>query len=199
MSHQMSQKLAKIVSLLTNPALVVSISVVTIVGRYADSMEKFWQGSLIGIGLLVVPGIIYSIYVWRKEGAVDLDLTERHDRIVPLMLSTLGAVIGSFIVQSKLQNATFTEMSYILVTMLAALTVITTVWKISLHAATIAGLSSLLVVYQGNWFLLSYLILLPVIWSRLKLKQHSPNQLIAGTILGAGLTLAAAWFFSQYS
>ena len=199
MSHQMSQKLAKIVSLLTNPALVVSISVVTIVGRYADSMEKFWQGSLIGIGLLVVPGIIYSIYVWRKEGAVDLDLTERHDRIVPLMLSTLGAVIGSFIVQSKLQNATFTEMSYILVTMLAALTVITTVWKISLHAATIAGLSSLLVVYQGNWFLLSYLILLPVVWSRLTLKQHSPNQLIAGTILGAGLTLVVAWFFSQYS
>ncbi|MDO8650300.1 MAG: hypothetical protein Q7K33_03260 [Candidatus Berkelbacteria bacterium] len=195
----MSQKLAKIVSLLTNPALVVSISVVTIVGRYADSMEKFWQGSLIGIGLLVVPGITYSIYVWRKEGAVDLDLTERHDRIVPLMLSTLGAVIGSFIVQSKLHNATFTEMSYILVTMLAALTVITTVWKISLHAATIAGLSSLLVVYQGNWFILGYLILLPVIWSRLKLKQHSPNQLIAGTILGAGLTLAAAWFFSQYS
>lgn len=193
----MDQKLAKTVSLLTNPALVVSVSVVMIVGRYTESFEKFWQGSVIGIGLLVVPGIIYSIYIWRKEGEVDLDLTERHDRIVPLMLSTLGAVIGSFLVQSKLQNATFTEMSYILVTMLAALTVVTTVWKISLHAATIAGLTSLLVVYQGNWFVLGYLALLPVVWSRLQLKQHSPNQLIAGTILGAGLTLAAAWFFSH--
>ncbi|MCR4277464.1 MAG: hypothetical protein NUV80_06690 [Candidatus Berkelbacteria bacterium] len=195
----MNQKLAKTVSLLTNPALVVSISVVTVVGRYADSIEKFWQGSLIGIGLLVVPGMIYSVYVWRKEGAVDLDLTDRHDRIVPLMLSTLGAVIGSFIVQSKLQNPTFTEMSFILVTMLAALTVVTTVWKISLHAATIAGLSSLLVAYQGVWFMLGYLVLVPVIWSRIQLKQHSPNQLIAGTILGAGLTLVAAWFFSHYS
>lgn len=195
----MSQKLAKTVSLLTNPALVVSISVVTVVHYYADSVEKFWQGSLVGIGLLVVPGIIYSVYVWRKEGAVDLDLTERHDRIVPLMLSTLGAVIGSFIVQSKLQNPTFTEMSFILVTMLAALTVVTTVWKISLHAATIAGLTSLLVIYQGNWFVLGYLVLLPVVWSRLQLKQHSPNQLIAGTILGAGLTFVAAWFFSNYS
>ena len=195
----MSQRLAKIVSLLTNPALVVSISVVVIVGRYADSVEKFWQGSLIGIGLLVFPGIIYSVYVWRKEGALDLDLTDRHDRIVPLMLSTLGAIIGSFIVQSKLHNPTFTEMSFILVTMLAALTVVTTVWKISLHAATIAGLSSLLVAYQGGWFALGYLVLLPVIWSRLQLKQHSPNQLIAGTILGAGLTLVAAWFFSHYS
>lgn len=195
----MNQKLAKTVSLLTNPALVVSVSVVTVVGRYTDSFEKFWQGSVIGIGLLVLPGIIYSVYIWRKEGAVDLDLTERHDRIVPLMLSTLGAVIGSFLVQSKLQNATFTEMSYILVTMLAALTVVTTVWKISLHAATIAGLTSLLVVYQGNWFVLGYLVLIPVVWSRLQLKQHSPNQLIAGTILGAGLTLIAAWFFSHYS
>lgn len=194
----MNQKLAKTISLLTNPALVVSVSVVTIVSRYADSSEKFWQGSLIGIGLLVVPGIIYSVYIWRKEGAVDLDLTERHDRIVPLMLSTLGAVIGSFIVQSKLDNTTFTEMSYILVTMLAALTVVTTVWKISLHAATIAGLSSLLVVYQGSWFVLGYLVLIPVIWSRLELKQHSPKQLIGGTILGAGLTLVAAWFFSHY-
>lgn len=195
----MNQKLAKTVSLLTNPALVVSISVVTVVGRYADSIEKFWQGSLIGIGLLVAPGMIYSAYVWRKEGAVDLDLTDRHDRIVPLMLSTLGAIIGSFIVQSKLNNPTFTEMSFILVTMLAALTVVTTVWKISLHAATIAGLSSLLVAYQGVWFALGYLVLVPVIWSRLQLKQHSPNQLIAGTILGAGLTLVAAWFFSHYS
>lgn len=195
----MHQNLAKTISLLTNPALVVSVSVVLIVSRYADSMEKFWQGSLIGIGLLVVPGMIYSVYIWRKEGAVDLDLTDRHDRIVPLMLSTLGAVIGSFIVQSKLENPTFTEMSFILVTMLAALTVVTTVWKISLHAATIAGLTSLLVVYQGNWFVLGYLALLPVVWSRLQLKQHSPNQLIAGTILGAGLTLVAAWFFSHYS
>ncbi|MDP3992885.1 MAG: hypothetical protein Q8Q05_01585 [bacterium] len=194
----MHQKLAKLVSLLTNPALVVSVSVVMILSRYADTAEKFWQGSVIGIGLLVLPGIIYSIYIWRKEGAVDLDLTERHDRIVPLMLSTLGAVIGSFLVQSKLQNATFTEMSYILVTMLAALTVVTTVWKISLHAATIAGLSSLLVVYQGVWFVLGYLVLIPVIWSRLELKQHSPKQLMAGTILGAGLTLVAAWFFSHY-
>ena len=190
-------KLARFISLVTNPALVVSASVIVVVSRYADSAEKFWVGCGIGIGLLVVPGILYSIYIWRKDGAVDLDLTERSDRIVPLMLSTLGAVIGSFIVQSRLQNPTFTEMSFILVTMLAALTVVTTVWKISLHAATIAGLTSLLVVYQGSWLGLGYLALLPVIWSRTLLKQHSPNQLIAGTLLGSGLTFIAAWFFSR--
>src|SRR6185369_4135715 len=109
--------------------------------------------------LLVVPGLIYTTYVWRKEGAVDLDLTDRHDRIVPLMLSSLGAVVGSFLVQTQLNNPTFTELSYILMIVLVALTIVTTVWKISLHAATTSALASLLVLYRGEWFLLSYLVL----------------------------------------
>jgi membrane-associated phospholipid phosphatase len=192
-------KLAKLVSFVTNPALVVTVSILTVVRYYTDSVEKFWQGSLIGIGLLVVPGFLYSLYVWRQEGAVDLDLTDRHDRILPLLLSSLGAVIGSSIVASSLQNQTFTEMSYILATLLIALTVVTTVWKISLHAATIAGLTSLLTIYRGEWFALGYLVLLPVAWSRLTLKQHTLNQIIGGAILGATLTFTAAWFFSRYS
>lgn len=191
------RQLAKSISLVTNPALVVSASVITVVYHYADSLEKFWQGSVGGIGLLVVPGILYSTYIWHKEGAVDLDLTDRRDRILPLLLSSLGAVIGSFIIQSHLHNRTFTEIGYILATLLVALTIVTTVWKISLHAATLAGITSLLTIYRGEWFALGYLILLPVAWSRLTLKQHTSNQLIGGAMFGATLTFAAAWFFSR--
>ena len=192
-----SDQLAKTISIVTNPALVLLVTLLIVVRNYVDSTPDFWWGSLIGFGLLIVPGLIYSTYVWRQEGAVDLDLTERHDRIVPLMLSCLGATIGSYLVRSKLHNPTLTEISFILVTMLAALTVVTTVWKISLHAATISGLTTLMVVYRGGWFALGYLVLLPVIWSRLQLKQHTPNQLIGGTLLGTILTYLAAWFFSR--
>ncbi len=192
-----TRKLAKFISLATNPALIVSLSIITVVSYYADSLEKIWQGSLSGIGLLVVPGILYSIYIWRQEGAVNLDLTERHDRVLPLLLASLGAVIGSFLVQSNLNSQIFTEMSYILATLLVALTIVTTVWKISLHAATLAGLVSILTIYRSEWFALGYLILLPVAWSRLKLRQHTPSQLIFGALLGAALTFASAWFFSR--
>ena len=99
--------------------------------------------------------------------------------------------------QTNLENRTFTEMSYILATLLVALTVVTTVWKIRLHAATIAGLTTLLAIYRGEWFALGYLVLLPVAWSRLKLKQHTPNQLIGGALLGAAMTSLSAWFFGR--
>ncbi len=193
----MARRLAKFISLVTNPALVVSVSVIVVVSYYTNTIEKFWQGSAIGIGLLVGPGVIYSLYLWRKEGTVDFDISDRHDRILPLLLASLGAVIGSNIIQSSLHSRTFTEISYILATLLVSLTIVTTVWKISLHTATLAGLTSMLAIYRGEWFGLGYLVLLPVAWSRLKLKQHTPNQLIGGILFGAGLTFAAAWYFSR--
>ena len=197
MSGLTVNRLATFVSLATNPALIVSVGIVSAVSYYADTAEKIWQGSLIGIGLLVLPGLLYSIYVWYKEGAVDIDLTDRRDRILPLLMSSLGAIIGSYLVQSNLQSQTFAQISYILATLLVALTIVTTIWKISLHTATIAGVVSLLAIYRGEWFGLGYLILLPVAWSRLKLKQHTPNQLLGGMIFGTALTYLAVWFFNR--
>src|SRR3989344_799812 len=195
MSGLTVNRLATFVSLATNPALIVSVGIVSAVSYYADTAEKIWQGSLIGIGLLVLPGLLYSVYVWHKEGAVDIDLTDSRDRILPLLLSSLGAIIGSYLVGSNLRSQTFAQISYILATLLVALTIVTTIWKISLHTATIAGVVSLLAIYRGEWFGLGYLILLPVAWSRLKLKQHTPNQLLGGMIFGTALTYLAVWFF----
>lgn len=197
MSRRQSNRLAEILSLLTNPALLISITVVTVVAHFTKDSADFWQESLVGIALLVVPGLLYSIRVWQKEGYIDLDLTERHDRIVPLMLSCLGAIIGAFLVTKYFHNQTFVEMSFILVSMLIALTVITTVWKISLHAATLAALVTLLAIFRGEVFAVGYILLVPIFWARLKLKQHTPNQLIGGALLGAVLTFVAAWFFRR--
>lgn len=190
-------QLAQLISLITNPALVMTLTMLTVISYYTGTSQEFWRGSLIGFGLLVAPGLLYSVSIWRKGGVIDLDLTNRHDRVVPLMLSSLGAVIGNFIIQTRLDNPTFTKLSFILAIMLVALTVVTTVWKISLHAATLAALVTLLVIFRGQWFVVGYLLLIPIVWARLTLKQHSPNQLIGGSLLGAALTFVAATFFSH--
>ena len=196
MNNQANQRRAAIfISFITNPALVVSATVVVVIRAFADSQTEFWRGSAIGLGLLILPALLYSAFIWRKEGYVDIDISERRDRIVPLMLASLGAIIGAYLVQTKLSNQTFAEMSFILVTLLMTLTLVTTIWKISLHAATLSALSSLLVLYRGEVFALGYLFLPLIFWSRLSLKQHTKWQLIAGTLVGAGLTFASAWFF----
>jgi len=195
MPSLVANRLAKTVSILTNPALLVSFTTLVVIYHYAHNPREFWLGSVIGIILLIGPGLVYSINLWRQEGYVDLDISNRQERIVPLMLTCLGAVIGTYLVQSRLGDPKFVEIGYILVTLLTATTIITTVWKISLHAITLSALVTLLVIFRGETFGLGYLVLIPIAWSRLYLKQHTQTQLVAGTLLGIILTALAAWLF----
>jgi hypothetical protein len=192
-----SNKLAKTISVLTNPALLVSVTLVVFTYRYTNGPHQFWLASVIGVSLLLLPGMIYSAMIWFKEGRVDLDLTNRQERIVPLMLSCLGAIIGAYLIQTQLHSLKFVELAFVLVTLLLALTVITTVWKISLHAASLAALVSILIIYRGELFAFGYLLLIPIAWAKLTLRQHTTSQLIVGTLLGAALTFVAVWFFSR--
>lgn len=188
---------AEAVSFITNPALVIVAALGLIVFHYDNSSQQFWHRWLIASFLLTGPGLIFSAFVWAKEGKVDIDITNREDRLIPLLLSTLGAVIGSFLVFSHVKNSDMLLLSYILVAMLLSLTLITAVWKISLHAATITALATLLVLLGGPKFFVLYLLVIPVAWARLTLKQHTWPQLIGGTLMGVGVTAAAILIFGR--
>ncbi|MFJ2509848.1 hypothetical protein ACIQJX_26425 [Streptomyces griseoviridis] len=68
---------------------------------------------------------------------------------------------------------------------LAILAVITFAWKISVHQAVSAGACAMLVETYGAWMACGFLLVGMVGWSRVKLRDHTRNQVIAGTILGA--------------
>jgi membrane-associated phospholipid phosphatase len=67
---------------------------------------------------------------------------------------------------------------------------ITQVWKISIHASGIAGPATFLLHQYGVLMLLFLALLLPVGWARIKLKAHSPNQVVVGALLTIILTWA---------
>lgn len=75
---------------------------------------------------------------------------------------------------------------------LVSVTLVTLVWKVSIHVAVVAGSFVTLVILFG-WTLL---ILLPIVvltaWSRVTLRDHTASQVIAGTLLGA--TVAGTMF-----
>jgi hypothetical protein len=79
------------------------------------------------------------------------------------------------------------------VTMLAAITVlmaITVVWKISVHCAVSSGATIMLALTYGPALLSLYALVALVAWSRAELKDHTPAQAAAGTILGTVLSAA---------
>ncbi|MHA1893332.1 MAG: hypothetical protein ACTSX4_02400 [Candidatus Helarchaeota archaeon] len=71
-----------------------------------------------------------------------------------------------------------------LTVVMAVLGLIRIFWKISVHC----GISSLVITSFTLWrfwqFVWLYLFLIPIIYSRLKLKRHTLNQTIAGIIVG---------------
>lgn len=188
-------KLAEFISFVTNPVILLVVATSFVIYRYADNLTEFVQWLVAAIGLLVIPGMLYSIVIWAKERKLDIDITDREDRIVPLMLSTLGALIGGYLVSARLENSNLLFMSNVLVAYLICLTIITFIWKISLHAATMTAMVTILVLFSGPIFLWFYLFLLPIIWARLTLKQHTMAQLGAGILLGVSVTLIAYKIF----
>lgn len=190
-------QVAEAISLLANPIVLLVAAIAFISYRYADSTSEFVQWLIVAIGLLLLPATLYSVTTWVKERQIDLDITNREDRVVPLMLVTLGALIGGYLVTTVLPTTStaLQFMSNVLVAFLLSLTIITLIWKISLHAATLSAIVTLIVLFSGNQFSWLYLALLPVIWARLALKQHTVAQLAAGVMLGVSLTLTAYKIF----
>lgn len=72
-----------------------------------------------------------------------------------------------------------------------AATVINHFWKLSVHASVAAGTTAVLVLAFGPALLAAAVVVAAVGWSRVRLRDHTPWQVVAGTVVGAivsGLT-----------
>ncbi|MEX2012550.1 MAG: phosphatase PAP2 family protein, partial [Patescibacteria group bacterium] len=195
-----SQKLkilAEVVSTLTNPAIIFVVSLGFITYRYADTTEQFLRWTVVGTLLLVGPGIIYTLTTWRKEKRVDIDISRREDRIVPMMLASLGALVGSYLISSRVGNTNLLLTSNILVAMLVSLTIITFQWKVSLHCATFAALTTLLAVFVNPLFSVMFGLIILIGWARFYLKQHTLAQVIGGSLVGTAVTALITILFNS--
>ena len=117
---------------------------------------------------------------------------------IPVEYSTERATIMSFSAISFLVslflaglwgNKLLFDLLTIEIFLTIVILVITKFWKISLHAA-LNTTGALIVNFLFNWNLpVLYLVVPLVVWSRLMLKKHTPEQLVAGVLTSGALTL----------
>jgi len=177
------------ISALSNPVLVVALSLVYLTNRYASDLGDLLRYSLTGLSLIIVgPALVYILLRWRHEQKIDVDVTNRADRPLPLLVASIGALLGGSYISSRFDIPSLLLISQTLVMMLLVLTVVTTVWKISIHTSTLSALITLLVVLRGVELLPLYAFLIPVAWARVLLRKHSVAQILGGTLLGIAVT-----------
>jgi len=147
-----------------------------------------WQAAALGILLFTLVPTVVALYYYRK-GIVDLELSERRAR-TPVYIVSLGsqllAMIVFFILNSKIMFVT--AVAY--VTLTAAMLAINLKWKISAHAAGIAGPVTALTAVFGSSMLPLYLFLIPIFAHRMHIKAHTFWQLAVGALLAFVVTFA---------
>lgn len=180
---------AKLISFVTQPQLF-SIVLFAILCTVCSSITEY----AVVYGLCLFFGCIFPIfevlYYSRKFKNDDGDVVRREDRFIPLLLGVISYVLGIvslwFVGAPRIVTVLF--VCYAVVTF--AITVITTRWKISIHACGMIGPGMAITYAFFPWGLLIYITVPFICWSRYVLRKHTPAQMAGGIIVGFAITLA---------
>lgn len=200
----MSERISKIISLIFHPVLIPTLGLVLLLnsGFYFSMLS--WEAKrfvllVVFFTTCILP--MLSVAIMALNPKFDISMPQKRDRILPLLLSSIFYYFG-FILLSKVRAVPdFKLFMVATVLVIIALLVISFRWKISLHMASIGGLTgTLLALSFRSGINPIYSILIVILVSgiigtaRLLLKKHDIWQLVAGYGLGFSVLYLVLYF-----
>jgi membrane-associated phospholipid phosphatase len=191
----MKERLARLISDILNPFLVSIIVLLLFAFKATDTITDAFKWAAISLVLSVLPIFIVIISMVRRKKLDGLFVNPREQRHgIYLLASALGALgcgLLWYLDAPRLLSVTFTAgLAAIIVFM-----IINYFWKISLHTAfTTASVVVVIMVY-GAVAAWTVIMIPPVAWARIQLKQHSLAQVITGGAVAAVIAAGVFWGF----
>ncbi len=148
---------------------------------------------------------VLSFVIMKRTGYIkDFNLTERSERILPLLVATALFFITYYMLR-QLPLPSLVYFYVISATLLLLLTMMVSFfWKISIHMVSLGGftgfliITSLLLRADINWLIILALMASGLTGSsRLILKAHSPAQVYAGYLMGLAAMMTLYVYFSN--
>ena len=179
-NKSLKHSLAKIISYILE-APILALFVFFILNFFLDN-EKFLQIGTISLLFGTILPIVLFVS-WSKIKKIDKDYTIKESRNYPFIIGIVIYFIGTFILFLSSANPLTTALMFCYGSNTLIVFFINLKWKISVHAMGVTGPTTTLMFFTPWGFLLGLLAPL-VMWSRITLKKHTINQLLAGAILG---------------
>lgn len=153
-----------------------------------------WTGAAWGLFAALCAGLVPAGYIeWeRKRGTWgDRHVVDRTKR-APIFFVILGS-IGCGSVVMLLAHAPHGVLTAMIAlwAMTVVLLAVNTAWKISVDSAVASAVVAMLAAVASPWWLLAYVLVVGVCWSRVALTYHTVAQTVAGASLG--LATAGVW------
>jgi len=121
----------------------------------------------------------------RRGRFEDRQVRERAQRPALLAFTLASVAVGLVILRLLHAPRDLFALMVAMVAGMAITRLVSTFWKISIHASCVAGvITSLALLVDARAWWLSPLVIVTV-WSRMLLRHHSLAQVAAGTFLGA--------------
>ncbi|PMR61102.1 phosphoesterase PA-phosphatase [Verrucosispora sp. ts21] len=185
-------RVARIVTELTAPAVLVSLLTVVIGWHSAQGRLSGVGWGLVAVFFASLLPMAYIVGGVRRGRLTDHHVRVREQRRNPLLFG-LGSVAAGLALLAVLgaPRPVLALVAAGLVGLVVAVTV-SQWWKMSIHSAVAVGTLAVLLVTFGIWVLVATPLLGLVGWSRVRLGDHTPAQVLAGGVLG-GLVAAVVF------
>lgn len=185
----MRERLAKLITNILNPFLLSVIVIILLAYQATSKRDDFIKWTVVSLALSVVPTFIIAFILVRNKKLDSFFANPREQRYIIYLVATFLAALGCGLLWY------FKAPDLMLNTFIAGLvsvivfTGINYFWKISLHTAFIAASTALIIIIYGAAAAWACLLLPPVAWARVELKQHSLAQVITGGVLAAAIVV----------
>jgi len=175
--------IARQISTLLSP-MVISLPLIVLVAHYHTSnmLTTSIYAGLVFFFLSIGP-MAYILIGVHLGKFTDVDVSQRTQRIGPFLFGLISAMAGLFMLVLTRGPKSLETLLVITIVSGAVMMITTFWWKISIHASSLAGAVTILVILYGTLVLPAFLLLLPLGWSRVVLRRHTVAQVITGSIV----------------
>lgn len=177
--------LARLISQILHPIILsmVSIFIVGLFGVQPRSAGLLW--ALLCAAIQIIPGTVFFTIRLRQGAFTDDDVSVRSQRNELYLVGALTLVLGLIVLMLLGAPAPFMALlsSAILISLVAWL--INRYWKISIHASSMGSAATLAALYSEPLGLALWLCALALGWARVRTRNHTPMQVVAGLALAA--------------
>jgi membrane-associated phospholipid phosphatase len=187
---------ARAVSNVLSPPVVLSALAAAIAQRESKTPAQAVMLVSFYVSMGVIVPVAYVAWMVHRGKIVDLHMPVREERYGPILVTLLAsiAVLVGFLLMDAPGGLIFLAIFNVAAN--AAIGLITFAWQISVHGTTISGVVMMAAVLLT---IHTALLLSPSIFlvgaARLKLKRHTPLQVVAGVGLGALIATVVALLF----
>lgn len=188
-----SVRLARILTnLLSPPALALgTVIIFAIFSPIGTGLIPPWQSFLVGL-IFVVIGPIVPLSLLVARGKITFDVKNHRDRPLLYLAAIISYLCGASVAW-YFHNHIMAVLAMAYAAVTAVIAVVSLVWKVSAHAAGVAGPITGLIWVFGPLLLPLLFLAAIVAWTRWKLKLHTPLQLLVGILIAIFVTAAVYW------